>query len=239
MKKLTFCFCVLLIACCTVASCSNDDAYGEDTSSEAKLAWIKQQYLNYGRIYGVDNIGFDDSKLMNHLYLTKNDIEKEVMTMALSNGSYNGKTNTLRKKTRSGGVGDNEENGDHHTFVYVDGTFDNMVTRNDTVVINYTACYFFSETGSRQFNVTLNYAQKRIKDSNNNWQEIDINRDKVKFYGSFDTLGGTLGGNPGNTVTLDLYYSLYLKITDESWKYEEYFSDSYNLSAELKELWSI
>ncbi|MBQ8157425.1 MAG: hypothetical protein IJ081_00190 [Prevotella sp.] len=231
MKKLLICSCTLLFICCTLTSCSSDDAYGEDASSEVKLAWIKQQYYNYARQYGIINIDFDDSLLMKHLNLTKSDIERDVITMAMSTGTCNVNSSSLRKKAKKRGVDENEEE-EHHVFVYVDGVYDKTITRRDSIVITYSACYFFSELGSRSFNVSLISVKKQKQGSS----DEEINTNNVIFNGSFDTYSGSIGGYPGETASLDLFYTLFIKIQNEN--YEENFSDTKHVAPELKELFS-
>ena len=144
MRKLLIYSCTLLLVCCTVTSCSSDDAYGEDASSEAKLAWIKQQYLSYCQQYGIDNISFDDRLLKKHLYFGKKDIEGDVIRLVTILEKNKNVPSTIRKKTRSLGIEMSEYG--IQPILYIKGSFSKTKSK-DSLEIKYTINFQGSSTG--------------------------------------------------------------------------------------------
>lgn len=156
MRNLVFILLAMIIACGFFVGCSADDEemFGSVNDTEYRLKEIKQQFLEYGKQYGVENISFDDEQLKKHLHLTKADIENEVIKMAAFLGKTDKKAARIRRNSRKKLPDDREGNGGNNggggiqQELFVSDTFSGM-KKNDTLEISYTIAFVGSSFGYR------------------------------------------------------------------------------------------
>ena len=147
MKKLIIYFNLMLLVIGSIVGCATNDASGyySGISEEERLEGIKQDFLHFGEEYGIPNIVFNDDLLKRNLNLTKNEIEKIVIAMAMKNNS-NMSTGMLRKKIRTRGIGDSEE-GDQPFFHHIDGDIARTAIK-DSFEMPYTLSYYIVSSGA-------------------------------------------------------------------------------------------
>lgn len=186
MKKFLLLSALMFIGAYFFVGCSNEE--NEGISVEAQLENIKQKYLYYAGIYGVENLQFDDKLLIKHLNKSDKQIEDNVIHIAVQMGVLEADASSLRKKFRTRSAGNDEEGYAHHTYLYAQGDISDSEII-DTLLFNYTFNLYVQSDGvktatSRSATVTKRY---KCSDSNCHILHEGIS-DKVNMGPIFPTL---------------------------------------------------
>lgn len=134
--------CSALVAGGFLWGCSTD--YDPQISNESKLLSLKQQIMSYGKQYGLENISINDDFLRNHLNITKEEIEQELLLIASSMGNIDCINNKSIRKAPKRKIGEYENNGE--VVVFVRGT-ENVVKDVDSLRFSFTLNYEYDSYG--------------------------------------------------------------------------------------------
>ena len=208
MKKNVLISMAMFVGCWLFVGCSNDEQC--ETSTEMQVEILKQKYLHYAGKYGVTNISFNNEILSKHLNLTDNEIEKDIIQVAICQGVLDADASSLRNKVRTRSIDPNEGSGMGHEFKTVDGSFTESKDLANNLSVTYTIGFHYSEYGHMSITSASAFLTRKYKCNHsgcNIWHEDPTHYDANIENISVNAPCGIIHGNEGDTAYFTISYT--------------------------------
>ena len=221
MKKFLLFSALMFIGAYFFVGCSNEE--NEGISVEAQLETIKQKYLHYAELYGVEDLFFIDEQLVQHLNLTDKQIEQDVIHLAVLSGKLDANASEIRKKFRTRSAGEPEE---YYNWIRAEanGSFSDSKVVNDSITINITVDFNYSEYGHASItNKSATISRKyRCADSSCTLWHLDPIEDPVgSFSCSLTSVVTSITKEEGAQVYFTIIYKAKIPTEDKGFDLKE------------------
>lgn len=222
MKNFILISMTLFIGCWLFVGCSNDEQ--SETSTEMKVEILKQKYLYYAGKYGVTNISFNNDMLSRHLWLTDNEVEKDIIQVAICQGVLDTDASSLRNKVRTRSIDPNEGGGMGHEFKTVDGSFTGSTNIGEGLSVTYTIGFHYSEHGHMSATSASAYITRKYKCNNPQCETWHV--DPTQYNANIGNIlinapCGNIPGNEGDTAYFTITGSARIYKNDEGFNFNE------------------
>ena len=221
MKKFLLLSALMFIGAYFFVGCSSEE--NEGISVEAQLENIKQKYLHYAELYGVEDLFFIDEQLVQHLNLTDKQIEQDVIHLAVLSGKLDANASEIRKKFRTRSAGEPEE---YYNWIRAEAycSFSDTKVVNDSITINITVDFNYSEFGRVKISNKSATISRKYRCGDSSCTALHL--DPIEYPAYFDSFSldvplVTITKEEGAQVYFTINYDGKIKKKDQGFNIEE------------------